>query len=100
MLTRTLTGTVSWLYFAGRFGTDFPVRPRAYGPSQEGSFRACLLQAKKPLDFFDFPPITYPYMVSVPASIAELDGRFERNRGEYLHVCYDSQPKMVAVPIP
>jgi len=36
---------------------------------------------------------------NVPGSIAELSGRFERNRGEYLHVCYESQPKAEVVPI-
>jgi hypothetical protein len=38
-------------------------------------------------------------MINVQASIAELVGRFERDRGEYLHVCYDGLPKSVAVPI-
>jgi hypothetical protein len=37
---------------------------------------------------------------SVLASIADIVERFERNRGEYLHVCYDNQPKLVAAPIP
>jgi hypothetical protein len=27
------------------------------------------------------------------------DEPLERNRGEYLHVCYDGPPKLVAVPI-
>ena len=45
----------------------------------------------------------------VPGSIAELDGRFERNlsacghaqadRGESLDVGYDSQPRMTALPV-
>ena len=35
----------------------------------------------------------------VPGSIAELDGRFERNRGESLDVGYDSQPKVTALPV-
>jgi hypothetical protein len=48
-------------------------------------------------------------MVNVPASVNELVERLERNlsacrhapadRGEYLHVCYDSQPRMVVVPV-
>jgi hypothetical protein len=36
------------------------------------------------LDLGWFSAITYPYMESVTASIAELGGRFERNREEYL----------------
>jgi hypothetical protein len=48
-------------------------------------------------------------MVDVPAAAPEPDGWFGRNlsacehaqadRGECLHVRYDSQPKIVAVPI-
>jgi len=38
-------------------------------------------------------------MESVPAPIAELDERLEQNRGEYLPVCYDGQPKMTALPV-
>jgi hypothetical protein len=38
-------------------------------------------------------------MENALASIAELAGHFERNRGEYRHVCYDSPPKSGTVPI-
>jgi hypothetical protein len=40
--------------------------------------------------------VTVPSISNVPASIAELDDRIERNRDEYLHVCCDGRSRIVA----
>jgi hypothetical protein len=36
--------------------------------------------------------------MAAPLLVSDLVERFERNRGEYVHVCHDRQPGVAVVP--